>query len=99
MLKRLLLSLFLAFVTLELIGALYHLLPYSEALSSIKDALSYPGGLLTAPFFPQGVHGEGGIHWPLFAYLGNLFFYAAIWFAGLSLFPRLRAWRNQGFRP
>ena len=93
--KRVLLSLLLAFVTCELIGAIGYLLPYSEARDSIKDALSYPGGLITVPFFPQGVHGEGGAYWPLFAYLGNLLFYAAIWFAGVSFFPKLRAWRKR----
>ena len=93
MAKRGLISLLLAFVTLELFGALVFL--PDEVGGSIKDALGLPGALLSAPFFPQGIHNESGaVYWPLVVYLGNLLFYSALWFGLLTLFQRLRRGRN-----
>ena len=91
MTKRVLISLLLGYVTCELIGAIRYL-PHSEVRDAITDALSYPGGLLSAPFFPQGIHSsKGAEYWPIVALLGNLLFYAALWFGALTL---LRRWRE-----
>ena len=84
MAKIVLLSLVLGFATCELIGAINYL-PHSAA-SDIKDVLSYPGALIAWPFYPEGVHtGGGAAYWGLVAYLGNVVFYAALWFALIIL--------------
>ena len=90
MAKRLLISLLLGYVTCELIGAINYL-PYSETRDAVSDVLRLPGGLLSAPFFPQGIHSStGAAYWPIVAFLGNLLFYSAIWFAVLTLLRRIR---------
>jgi len=90
MTKRLLISPLLGYVTCELIGAINYL-PYSETRDAVSDALRLPGALLSAPFFPQGIHSSvGAAYWPIVAFLGNLLFYAAIWFAALTFLRRLR---------
>ena len=90
MAKLVLICLFLGFVTCELIGALNYL-PYSETRDAVSDALSLPGALLSAPFFPQGVHSStGAAYWPIVVVLGNVLFYAAIWLAVLALIRRFR---------
>ena len=90
MTKRVLISLVLGYVTCELIGAI-RFLPYSEVRDSVTDALSYPGGLFSAPFFPQGIHSSTAAeYWPIVAFLGNLLFYAALWFGVLTFLTRRR---------
>jgi hypothetical protein len=90
MIKRVLVSLLLGYVTCELIAAIKYL-PHSETRDAISDALSYPGGLFSAPFFPQGIHSATGAeYWPIVALLGNLLFYAALWFGMLSFLRRRR---------
>ena len=90
MTKRVLISLLLGYVTCELIGAIKYL-PHSEVRNAITDALSYPGGLFSAPFFPQGLHSATGAeYWPVVAFLGNLLFYAALWFGVLTILKRRR---------
>jgi hypothetical protein len=94
MTKRVLIALLLGYITCELIAAIDYL-PYSEARDAISDGLRLPGGLVSAPFFPQGIHSEtGGEYWGIVAFLGNLLFYAAIWLAVLLLFRRLRGRRQ-----
>ena len=90
MAKTILLSLVLGFVTCELIGAIDYL-PYSTTRDYIKDALSYPGTLISWPFYPEGVHTRGGAaYWGLVAYLGNVVFYGALWFALVSVLRQKR---------
>jgi hypothetical protein len=91
MAKAVLISLLLGYVTCELIGAIDYL-PYSPIRVAVTDALSLPGGLISAPFFPQGIHSATGAeYWPIVAFLGNLLFYAALWFGVLVLLKRRRA--------
>ena len=90
MTKRVLISLVLGYVTCELIGAI-RFLPYSEVRDAVTDALSYPGGLFSAPFFPQGIHSSTAAeYWPIVAFFGNLLFYAALWFGVLTFLTRRR---------
>ncbi len=95
MAKTILLSVVLGFVSCELIGAIDYL-PYSTTRDYIKDALSYPGALISWPFYPQGVHTGGGApYWGLVAYLGNVVFYAALWFALVSVLRQKRLKRQR----
>src|SRR6267378_3695583 len=90
MTKRLLISLLLGYVTCELIGAINYL-PHSETRDAVSDVLRLPGALLSAPFFPQGIHSStGAAYWPIVAFLGNLLFYSAIWFFLFNFLRRLR---------
>jgi hypothetical protein len=90
MTKRVLICLLLGYVTCQLIGVIPYLLR-GEMGDAVADALSLPGAVMSAPFFPQGIHSEvGAMYWPIVAFLGNLLFYAAIWFGLLYLFRRLR---------
>jgi hypothetical protein len=94
MAKRFFPSLILGFATCELIGAIVYL-PYSSARDFISDALRYPGGLIASPFFPEGVHtGGGAAYRGLAAYLGNLLFYAALWFWVIYVVRHSRARRK-----
>jgi hypothetical protein len=92
--KRILLSVLLGFVTCESIGAMNYL-PYSELRDSISDALSLPGAIISSPFFPQGVHSKiGGEYWGMIAYVGNILFYAVLWFCAIGLFWKFRTRRT-----
>jgi hypothetical protein len=89
MATRILFSIVLAYLTGELISAIDYL-PFSPARDSINDVLRFPGGLIAWPFYSQGIHTDGGAYWGLVAYLGNMAFYATLWFVLLSVLRRNR---------
>src|SRR5688572_29470200 len=96
MTRPVLISLLLGYLTCELIAAIDYL-PHSETRDAISDALSIPGALLSAPFFPQGIHSStGAAFWPIVVVVGNVLFYAAIWFGALTL---IRRFRRRGQQP
>jgi len=94
MVIRILFSFVPGFLTCWLIGTIDYL-PYSPARDYISDVLRFPGGLIAWPFYPQGVHTDGGApYWGLVAYLGNVVFYASLWFLLLSVLRKNRGRRQ-----
>ena len=92
MIRKILFSLVLGFLSCELIGAMDKL-PYSPIRDLISDVLSLPGGLIASPFYPEGVHtGHGAPNWAIICVLGNNLFYSGLWFFA---FLGLQTWRSK----
>jgi hypothetical protein len=84
--KVILLSMLLGIGTLLLIS-LSNELPFSHARDAITDALSLPGGLIAAIFYPEGVHtGSGTAAWAWVAIAANAAFYTLVWFVLIKIF-------------
>jgi hypothetical protein len=83
-------SLLLSFLTLFAIGAIDRL-RYSSTRDSVSDALTFPGGLISSIFYPEGIHtGRGSPGAIYVAIVGNFVFYAALWLLLIRVVTRVK---------
>ena len=66
-------------------------LPYSEARVTAYDALSMPGGVVAMIGSFVGLYDTPSAPWAAMCIIGNLAFYALIWWLLLKLVVRFRS--------
>jgi hypothetical protein len=92
--KRAVLSVILSLLTLSAIKGIDYL-PYSTGRDAVSDILAYPGALISAPFYSEGMHtGRGFPGWGYVAVVGNMVFYALLWFLVIGIVTKIMAHKD-----